>query len=541
MRRLKLLVAVLAVAFAAAAPAHAAWTKAETERFIVYGDVADFIVKDYAERLSGYDALLRFFHPPPPRARPQKLSVYLVRTRKDLQRVAPGLSPLVVGFYTASPSGVFAVSALDGSIQENDTLFHEYAHHFMLENFPGAYPAWYVEGWAEYFMTAEFTREGVKVGGFNQGRLDFLQNGRWIPMADVIGKSAAEPDPERRLRYYAQAWLLTHYMRSDPQRAAQLDKAVVAIAGGADPVKAFESATGMTSEQLTQALRSYNRLPMMLVKDVGRTPPPVTLTKLPASADDLLLERLRVTRNSRAKPDAAFAADVRRRAARYTGDKFAELTLAQVEFSHGDVAAGEAIIGRRLAAEPNDVETLTLAGWGQIVAGEREPAKREARFRAGRPHLVKAYQTSQDDYRPLYGYVYSRTVESFFPTENDMHALLEARQLAPSVDEVSILAGIALLAHDHAADARKVLDPVANNPHGGGSAAQARALLAARSRAEISAVAAGGEAEDEEPPAPPPLTPPAPPQRRGRTDPLPPTQKPGSEIQPPPSFPTPPR
>ncbi|HEY8571942.1 hypothetical protein [Phenylobacterium sp.] len=478
-------------------PAQAAWTRAETERFVVYGDVADFIVQDYAARLTAFDAVLRFFHPPPARARPQKLSVYIVRNRGELQNIRPGLSPLVAGFYTASRRGVFAVTAIDREINEDDTLFHEYAHHFMLENFPGAYPAWYIEGWAEYFMTAELTPNGMKVGDYNPGRIAFLGGSGWLPMDQVIGKRQAERDPEKTLRFYSQAWLLTHYMRSDPQRAAQLDKAIVAIANGAEPVKAFQDATGMSMNELQQALRRYTTLRMIEVKDIGKVKPPMTVTRMPASAEDLLLDRLRITASGGNKPDPEFVTQVRRAAAKHPGDKFAELTLAEAEFRFGDVAAGEAIVNRRLAAEPDDVETLTVAGWGQIEAGEREPGKRAERFRAGRPHLVKAYQLSQADFRPLYGYVYSRTVEGFFPTENDMLALLEARKLAPSVDEVSILAGITLLAQNHPEDARRVLEPVANNPHGGGAAAQARALLQAKSQADINAAAAAGEAEDQ--------------------------------------------
>ena len=42
-------------------------------------------------------------------------------------------------------------------------LFHEYVHHFMLQHFSVAYPAWFVEGYAELFSNTRFERDGTIV------------------------------------------------------------------------------------------------------------------------------------------------------------------------------------------------------------------------------------------------------------------------------------------------------------------------------------------------------------------------------------------
>jgi hypothetical protein len=44
-------------------PAHAAWYKAETDRFIVYGAASEATVRDYAAKLQTFDSILRMFHP----------------------------------------------------------------------------------------------------------------------------------------------------------------------------------------------------------------------------------------------------------------------------------------------------------------------------------------------------------------------------------------------------------------------------------------------------------------------------------------------
>lgn len=499
MKMLRMLAAAALLSLLGALPARAAWVKAETDRFVVYGNVADFLVKDVAVRLTAYDATLRVFYPPAAKATPQKLTVYLVRSRKELQRVNPKINADYAGFYTAGPQAVFAIASLEQGPAHLETLFHEYAHYYMLEYFPGAYPGWFVEGWAEYFMTADIQPRAVVVGGFNEGRTSWLLNYSWLPLKDILTHNASDlSDSVAGQLYYGEAWLLTHYMLSDPVRAGQLDRMTVAIANGAEPVKALQDATGMTLDQLLPALREHLRQPRMRqVKDVLKAAPAIALTPMPASADDLLLESLRLAESQGANPDPGLLAEIRAKAARYPGDKLAELTLAQAEFVHGDIAKGEAILDKRLAADANDLDALTQAGLGQMAAARREPARRAERYRAARPFFARAYQLNKDDYRTLYGYALSRTGEPGFPTDNDVHALLEARLLAPPVPDTAILAGYALLVRHDPEDAKKVLAPVANNPHGGFAAAQAKALMKAHSQAEVEA-AANAEGGDDE-------------------------------------------
>jgi tetratricopeptide (TPR) repeat protein len=473
----RLLLSVLGV-LALAGPAHAAWIRAETDRFVVYGQGNERMVRDFATKLTTYDWVLRVFHPST-KDRPvgTKVQVFLLSSEGELRRVRPWSRKYTQGFYSAMNEGVFAFAVKNGGgLGSDDVLFHEYAHHFMLENFPVAYPAWFIEGWAEYFMTTEITKDQVKIGNYNQARAYAIFNDVWLPWDDLLSKTTAETRPERANAYYSQAWLLTHYMRSDEKRAAQLDQAIRAIADGKDPVKSFQSATGMTVPELNAALKRYQKLPMIGVGNPNLAPQ-MLVTALPKSADDLLLDEMRLVLAPTGRVDADFLAGIRRKAAKHPGDALAERTLARAEFVMGDVAAGEAIMRRRLAAKGDDVEDLLLSGSGQIMAGMRNGDEREARYRAARPLLAKAYQLDKDDFRTLYAYALSRSIEPSFPTDNDLAALREARLLAPAVEENSFRLGVALVQKGRRDEAAKVLAPVLNNPHGGRAASMARALL----------------------------------------------------------------
>jgi len=262
----------------------------------------------------------------------------------------------------------------------------------------------------------------------------------------------------------------------------------------------MQKATGMTVAELTKALRGYQKLPGYKFTDVLKTPPVVTVTRLPPSADDLLLDHLRLVAQRDDTVDPKFLADVRRRAAKWPDDRYAELVWGAAEFAHGDIAAGEAIVQRRLDANTNDVEALLLAGTGQLTAGHRQPDTRLARARAARPYLIKAHKLSDDDYRVLFAYAVSRTVEPGFPNENDLNAVLAARALAPAVDPITVMAGQALLEHGERERAVGLLAIVANNPHGGPLSAQARALMEGKSKSEAEAAAAAEAEADLAPP-----------------------------------------
>jgi hypothetical protein len=191
--RLATLVAVLSLF---PVTVQAAWYRAETDRFIIYADGREETVREYARKLHAFDAALRVLHPSAASRPPgHKLEVFLVRGTAGIRRVDPNVGRYSRGFYSAGPARMFAVAATGDNLAPEEILFHEYAHHFMMANFPAAYPTWFVEGWAEYFMTAEIAKGQVRLGGYNESRAYWLFNAAWIPMEEVLGKPLWEFRP----------------------------------------------------------------------------------------------------------------------------------------------------------------------------------------------------------------------------------------------------------------------------------------------------------------------------------------------------------
>ena len=110
----RLMVSAAALGLAASLGAHgsaqAAWRKAESDHFIVYGR-SDKIVREYATMLEDFDDLLRTVHG---RAKVdatpvRKLPIYLAPTQTELRRILPSANGYMAGFYSPTLTDVFAV------------------------------------------------------------------------------------------------------------------------------------------------------------------------------------------------------------------------------------------------------------------------------------------------------------------------------------------------------------------------------------------------------------------------------------------------
>lgn len=479
---IRLLRAALGLAAGMAAqPAMAEWRRAESAHFVVYAEGREKPLRDYVSKLEVFDYLLRREHAV--RAadgQGQKLSIYLVDDAAGLRRVWPGASGMIGGFYSAGTQDVYAVARRDG----DDILLHEYVHHFMLQHRPYAYPGWLVEGVAEYWAPTDIDDDAVVVGGFSRGRTQSLQNGAWLDLRDLLSKRPLElrNDGSREM-FYAQSWLLTHYLTRDEARRPQLVAYMTAVGEtGADPVRAMETATGMSLRELTATLRSYinGRIvsERFAVKG-GRLPQaPATVTVLPASAETLLLENQALKRKLAPDDGRALLARVRAEATRHGNDRLARLVLARAELAHGDRAKGEALLEAQINATPDDAEALTMLAVSRMDAADAAPERRAELYADAEKRVRAALKAEPKRYQTLYALARSRSMKSGYPTDRDLEVLLAAHELAPQVSTIRLRAAEAWSRRGGWDWVRNLAGPLVNNPHGGEDAAAARALLA---------------------------------------------------------------
>lgn len=491
--------ALAASALAAASqPARADWLRAESERFIVYSDGGERALRDYVQKLEIFDQVMNYRTGSTAATKPsRKMPIYLVSGRRGLMRVHPDSDPFVVGTYFPTEEDIFAVAIRgDTRLGRDEILMHEYAHHFMLGNFPGAYPAWFVEGFAEYFMTADIDLRARKValGKPSSARAVWILNESWIPLDVLLSKRPHEVRAgSQRSTYYPIAWLLTHWFLSDPARSSQLEDYLARIARGEPSVAAMEASTGLRLADLQNALRRYARGQISFRQITSPFPTAdIVITRLSPAADDLLLINQRLKIGVPDEDREALGQEVARLAARHGDDPLALLAAGHAGLHFGDRPAGERALQRLLEIDPDHIEAL------QFLAQERLRQAREADdedqakpLRAqARAYLARAYAAGQNDYRTLMLLSELRRTQPDYPTDNDLLTLGLALDRAPQLPAVRFPYADALLKTGDKAAAIAVLRPMANNPHGGPASTSALIM--------IKAIEAG-----EEPPQPP--------------------------------------
>lgn len=469
---------ILAALWLGLAPvaAGARWLRADTAAFSVYSEGSEASLRDMATKLQAFDALLRVVTNTKAPASPTRLPVYVVASSDTIRMVVPGAGG-AVGIYLTQIGGMAALSGAEEAgwtATSTATLFHEYAHHFMYQYASGAYPRWYSEGFAELVSTARIKDGYAEIGRFEPGRIYPLLDQAWAPTEEVLRGEGRHMSVSM---FYAQAWAMVHFLSNDPARSQALGRYLRAVAGGADPVTAFDPAIGMTPAEFRAACRRYVRSDAMTYLRLPWTPPAaaVTVAALPASAERLLLLELRAALGTEEKEGARLLKAVRAEAAKWPGDRYARTVLAEAEIGYGDRDAGLALADALIAEDPTDAQPFYLRGLALIdAAGARpDPAASDADLKLARTALARANALRADDFRILAAYAKASPRPLADPA---LDVLLRARELAPQVEDIGLMAGEALAERGRVAEALAVLAPIAADPHGGAAATAAAEL-----------------------------------------------------------------
>ena len=467
---------------AIAGPAEAKWLRADTDNFIIFSEGSEKSLRDFADKLERFDATLRMRFGFSHERAPNRLTVYLVERATDAGKLTAGrLGPNVAGFYVAHREGSFAVShretnGIKGTPEWQQTLFHEYSHHFMMRYLTAAFPAWFVEGFAEYYSTTDFTKEGkAEIGKAPYGRAYGLLEMPKIPAEKLLlqepsaMRSAGQADV-----YYGRAWLLTHMLLNDPAREGQLGSYIRAINKGVDAKKAATEAFGDLSE-LDRALNRYldRRLAYHTTGASIPVAGPIAVTVL--SAGDAAIVPLQLERKS-ANGDEALLVKIRDAlaalAALHADDAGIWYELAMTEWSRGekkrDLGTARAAVDKALALEPKHVRANVLLGRIMMADLRAKDNPSAAEWSAARKPIILANRTDPDDPMPLLAYYESFLGQRSALPDIAVDGLARSFELAPENVGVRISYIFALVDRGEFDTAIQLAKSVAFDPHGNG-------------------------------------------------------------------------
>ncbi len=469
------------------AVARAEWNKATSDHFIIYGETSSERLRGFTERVEKFDAFMRVMTGQGKDTSPNKLVIFVVRDIATVQRLIGKAAGNVAGFYSPSIAGSIAVvpksSGGNGSRSDLDAeiiLFHEYAHHFMLQYFAAGYPAWYVEGYAEYYSTTEFRKDGaIAVGMPAQHRATSLLLLPAYPLTKMFAADAGKMTGDETASFYGQSWLLTHFLRFEPSRKGQLTTYLKAFASGVPAEKAATDAFG-DIVKLQADLKRYLQASKMTYQQLrGVVLPVPTIDITPVSPTDAALMPLYMRfmhgAHGQAEVDS-FIAAARTAAARFSGDPRALELLAEGELDAEQFDAATKANDALLLQRPTDARAL-LRRARIASAMMRDTGKYPGGWKAIRSLIVKANRASPDDPFPLSEYFSSFPSEGIRPTPIAADGLVRALELAPQVPNLRFALAHWLMTTNKRDQARNVFAPLLNEPHSPGMREAAREML----------------------------------------------------------------
>lgn len=481
-------VAAMAAAFIATA-AEARWLRAETDSFIIYSEGGEKPLREFASTLQRFDVALRILLNVKERGEANRLPIYMLGSTDEVAKLYAGTSSSsIVGFYQNARDGSFAVSHREnggttrGTSQSQETLFHEYAHHFMKRYRTGVYPAWIIEGFAEYYSTVDFDKDGkALIGKPAYGRGYGLANSRPIPVATLVTTDPQSLKTTDQVDvYYGRAWLLIHMLFHDPSRAGQLGTYVGQINSGVEPIDAARAAFGDLG-QLDKDLTAYLRGSLSYRKTNSAVPLPahITIAALTPGEDVLVPMRLaRLNASPRGSEGKAIRDRLRSLTAAQAGDAAVWFEYAAAEWALGkddrDMSAVRSALDRALAINPGHARANVLLG--ELLIGElsKKTDADDASWVKVREPIERAMKADPNDPLPLYVYYQSFPEQGVPPPAAATFGLEKAFKLAPENIQIRVAYVFALANRGQFDKAIQLAQSIAFDPHMG---AQARPML----------------------------------------------------------------
>lgn len=496
-----------------AQPALAAdWKEAETTHFRIISSGDEAGLRKFAERLEYFHGLLRLATGANEGGRPLvKVRVYLVANAGDVKRLFGDPNSFALGFYSPREDGAIAVvprSAGGGGFSGELILYHEYAHHYMLQYTPAAYPSWYVEGFAEIASTASFERKGaITFGKAAQHRQLELESGLGYSVARMLDGSYVKDQEKGSGWSYGDAWLLSHYLTFSDNRRGQFREYLTAVNAGkplAEAAKVFGD-LGELQREVSRYLAGRN-FPYRAVPIEEGKAGPITVRDLDPAQEaliDFVVEFKRKTwlpkqddtdegkegeskdketfeqRLAKAKRERdEWLAQLEAVAVKYSSNPAGWLLLADARCSAQQYQACSEAADRALALAPVSQRGQVRKAEALLGLAKDLPAdKREASVEQARTMLLSANATDPNDPLAFEFYYRSYAILGQRVDADGMLALASVVDLVPQMASNRLILAQEYMQRGKWLQARNTLRPLAYSPHQNGATRLARKLL----------------------------------------------------------------
>jgi Tfp pilus assembly protein PilF len=264
----KLIFGVLSILVLAGLPCTAAdkeWAEVRSQHFRVITDGSEKDARRVAREFEQIRFAMSSVYPKLRLDSGAPLLVMCPRDESSMKVLAPqfwkrkGFKP--AGFFQHGWDKEYAVVRLDELRPESyEVVYHEYVHSVMHLNLRWL-PVWLDEGLADFHANTRFEKTKIYVGA-PSWRLRVLRSRPPIPLSTLLSVTPGSPyyrDEDKADIFYAQSWLLTHYLffGSGMESGKKLLR-FITLLDDTEQMKAFEQVFGDPKE-VEKGLEAYVR------------------------------------------------------------------------------------------------------------------------------------------------------------------------------------------------------------------------------------------------------------------------------------------
>lgn len=272
--------ALLIVTILSSYPLHAAdqhWLRVSSDHFVVLTDAGQKAGHDTAARFEQMRAMFGQLLMRNKIRMGEPLEIVAIGSDKEYQQLAPTANgPVPPGIWIPGEDRIFIM--LNFARPDSwRAIEHSFAHYWLDYNYPPT-PAWFDEGFAEYFASLNLTSKNAEFGsdpelnpvyesgvaadeiGDVKSFTEILQNPVWLAWPDLFtmkNRVVNGREGTHHTLFYAQSWILVHYL-INKDKLSDAGKYFGLVELQKVPVEqAIQQAFGMTPEQLDHEVKDY--------------------------------------------------------------------------------------------------------------------------------------------------------------------------------------------------------------------------------------------------------------------------------------------
>jgi tetratricopeptide (TPR) repeat protein len=168
----------------------------------------------------------------------------------------------IAGFFTrGSDENLIVLAVPEADSRGMEVIFHEYAHLLFRHN-DEIWPLWLKEGMAEIYSTFLTSGNHVEIARPIDRHLETLASEPLMPLHDLFAVTHDSPqynEASRQGVFYAESWLLTHYLMAGDHAVlrTRFGQFTALLRQGQMPEQAFTNALGVSLPAMEAELNRY--------------------------------------------------------------------------------------------------------------------------------------------------------------------------------------------------------------------------------------------------------------------------------------------